>query len=229
MQEQDTKPSKDRSLNHPTSEEWMEFLYGESPQERRAAMETHASSCAACAQRLKEWRSSAAELDQWKLPVAEPAAGTTTKRFAPRIKWAVAAVILLSTGFLAGQISSSSRSEIANLQSSFSELSDSIKRDQSIQASNTLAAATEAANDQTAHLIAEYSASQAAQRLADQKSVGLVLSALEVRLNALHSELTTVALNTQTGFHETHQNLLALASLSGASQESENLNPTPQP
>jgi anti-sigma factor RsiW len=202
----------------------MEFLYGECRPERRAVMETHASGCAACAERLKEWRSCAAELNRWKLPIAEPFAATQTMRFAPLGKWAIAAAILLSTGFLAGQISSSSRSEIASLKSSFLDLSTSVQRNQSTQASNTLAAA----NDQATRLIAEYSANQEAQRLADQKSVAMVLSALEVRLDALHSELTTVALNTETGFHRTHQNLIALASLSGSSQESEPLNPGSQ-
>jgi anti-sigma factor RsiW len=229
MPDQDTKSDADRSVSHPTAEEWMDFLYGECAEERRAAMETHASQCPDCAQRVKEWRASLSELDEWKLPAAEHSVSKTiTQRFAPLVKWAVAAVVLLSTGFLAGQFSSNSGKEIAALKSSVAGLSERMQQNLTAQTNNTLVVATEVANNEANRLLAEYSASQEARRLADQKSVGQVLAALELRLDNLHSELTTVALNTQTGFHRTHENLIALASLSVSSQNVENLNSTSQ-
>src|SRR6476469_8229994 len=117
MQKQTTDAGSDGTMTHPTAEEWMEFLYGESSEDRRRTLEAHAGHCASCRERLKEWQRSTAALDAWKLPTIQATAGKRGSGFAPRMKWGIAAVALLFAGFLAGHASNSSHSEIAMLKS----------------------------------------------------------------------------------------------------------------
>jgi len=74
--------------------------------------------------------------------------------------------------------------------------------------------ATAAARTETLRLLAEFSRLQQEQRATDLAALKLSLQDVDVRLAGLRSELETVAVNTQTGFQETHQNLTHLVSLS---------------
>ena len=80
--------------------------------------------------------------------------------------------------------------------------------------SNDVNIATAAANAETLRLLAEYSQLQKSQRATDQQNFAVALRSFETRLSRLRAELETVALNTENGFEQTHENFSRLASFS---------------
>jgi len=102
-------------MTHPTPEDWMAHLYGETPAARRAALDSHLQQCASCAARVQDWRSGMASLDQWELPSAprNPVAR-------PFLRWAAAAAVILVLGFVCGRFSAgNTRAAQAALQKDF--------------------------------------------------------------------------------------------------------------
>ena len=81
----------------------MEHLYGENSQTpaQRTAVETHLRSCAECRTQVTAWRQTMSALDAWRLPVA--AARSAPRGVVTALRWAAAAAVLVTAGFLAGR------------------------------------------------------------------------------------------------------------------------------
>jgi anti-sigma factor RsiW len=202
-------------LKHPESAEWMEFLYGELDDRRRRELDAHLASCAECSTQLKEWRSGMAHLDEWELPVPQP----VRRQWVPALQWAAAAALVLLAGFGLGRRSVSSTAEISTLKASVAELAAIVQHDRLATLSNTVNLATIAANAESMRLLDEYSRIQVNQHDADQQSFNLAMQRFDTRLARLRSEIETVAVNTESGFQQTRQNLTRLASYSVPADE----------
>lgn len=94
-------------MNHPTREDLVAHLYSELPPERHAEVMAHLSECGGCQRTVTEWRSSIAELDAWQLPAQPPQQKREREpvAFPSFSKWALAACLAISLGFLGGRIS----------------------------------------------------------------------------------------------------------------------------
>ncbi len=92
-------------MNHPTREDLVAHLYSELPPERQAELTAHLGQCADCKKLATEWRGTMAELDAWKLPSPQPKREHEPVAFAPFLKWAIAACLAVSFGFLGGRYS----------------------------------------------------------------------------------------------------------------------------
>jgi len=193
------------ALNHPDANEWIEFLYEETPAPRRRQIEAHLGSCPSCASKVNSWRETLESLDRFELPV--PAA-RAKRGWMPAFRLAAAAVLVLAAGlgFALGKRSSSS-AEVEKLRHSVAQMELMLQSSQTLNYSNTIFAATAAANEETIRLLADFAHSQDEKLLADRRSVGLVLQDFETRLTKVHRDLETVAVNTQTGFQQTRRNL----------------------
>ena len=75
---------------------------------------------------------------------------------------------------------------------------------------NAIKAVAAVANTETQRLLADYARLQEDQRATDR----LAFRAMDLRVNKLRSELETVALNTESSFEQTHENLTRLVALS---------------
>jgi len=211
MSTQDSDTRTARLVNHPGPAEWMSFLYGEIPARRKRELDAHLAQCPACASHVQNWGATMNALDQWTVPESRP-----PRRWASALKWAAAAAIVLALGFDLGRRTSTSAAEIADLKRSIARL-DELARPVAAPGLNNNApatTATAAARTETLRLLAEFSRLQQEQRATDLAALKLSLQDVDVRLAGLRSELETVAVNTQTGFQETHQNLTHLVSLS---------------
>jgi hypothetical protein len=197
-------------VNHPEAAEWMAFLYEEVAPERKRELNVHLSQCAACAGQVAAWRSGMNVLDEWRLPLVRRAARQPFGAW----KWGAAAAVVLGLGFVLGRQTSPRAAELAELKQSVAQLADSVQRDRDAGLSNGVNMATVAANSATLRLLAEYSQLQENQRAADQQTLALAVQNLETRVSRLRAELETVAVNTEGGFEQTHQNLSRLASFS---------------
>ena len=198
-------------MNHPTHSEWMAFLYGELPPAKRREFGAHLAGCAACAAEVQTWRAGMDALPQWDLPAIR---STPRLQWWPTLKWAVAAALVLGFCFLLGRQTSPAAAELTALKATVAKLEQSVRREADFDPADAVQSATTAANAETLRLLAEFSLLQDDQRAADQRALNLTLQAFNLRLQKLRGELETVALNTETGFQQTHENLTHLVSLS---------------
>jgi hypothetical protein len=195
----------------------MALLYAEAAPARKRELEEHLAHCADCSAQLQTWRAGTKALDEWRLPPMRrvPAAA----RFAPRpwwsaLKWAAAAALVMALGFRFGRQTSPNAVELAALRKSVAQLAEAVQQERGAGTSNNVNLATAAANTETLRLLAEYARLQESQRATDQQNLAAALRSFETRLGRLRTELETVALNTENGFEQTHENFSRLASFS---------------
>jgi hypothetical protein len=101
-----TDGRKPGALNHPSSEEWMSYLYGEGPRQAKAALNAHLRACTECQQRVAAWRITTSNLDHWRVATPEAAFGWDLGQ--PALKWAWAALLVLGLGYGIGRFSTPS-------------------------------------------------------------------------------------------------------------------------
>jgi anti-sigma factor RsiW len=197
-------------VKHPDATEWMAFLYGEVAPEQKSELEAHLAGCADCAKAVAGWRSGMTALDDWKLPATRQ----NTQWASPVLKWAAAAALVLSMGVVIGRQTSPVNAELVELKATVAQLAGVVQHERGLNLTNSVRVATAAANTETLRLLSEYSRLQAEQRTTDQAAIALAIRSFETRLGRLRTELETVALNTETGFEQTRENLTRLASFS---------------
>jgi hypothetical protein len=148
-------------------------------------------------------------LDDWPLPAKRYA----RRQWMPTLRWAAAAAVVLAVGFGLGRQSSNARAEVAALKTSIADLTAVVEREHNFNLSNSMAIAA-TANTETLRLMSDYARLQQEQRAADQEVIKTALRSFDLRLGRVRSDLQTVAVNTEAGFEQTHQNLAQLVSYS---------------
>jgi hypothetical protein len=194
-------------VKHPGASEWMSFLYGECAPERQRELGAHLAACPTCAGQLQTWRSGMNALDDWPLPARRRA----RRQWFPALRWAAAAAVALAVGFALGRQTSNARSEVATLKDSVTQLTALVQSERMFNLSNSVAVAA-TANTETLRLLHEYARLQQEQRAADQEVIKTALRTFDLRLGRVRSDLQTVAVNTEAGFEQTHENLAQLVS-----------------
>jgi negative regulator of sigma E activity len=192
----------------------MSFLYGECAPERRGDLDAHLAACPTCTGQVQTWRSSMDALDDWPLPAKRH----VRRQWLPILKWAAAAAVVLAVGFGLGRQTSNARAEVAALKGSIANLTANVQREHTMNLSNSLAMAA-TANTETLRLLGDYARLQQEQRVADQEVIKTALRSFDLRLGRIRSDLLTVAVNTEAGFEQTHENMAQLASYSIPHQE----------
>jgi anti-sigma factor RsiW len=203
-------------LKHPDAAEWMAFLYAELAPDRHRELDDHLAQCVECAAKMKTWRAGTMALDEWRLPAmrrTSRASWIESHGWWPALKWA-AAVLVLALGFAFGRQTSPRTGELAALKTSVAQLAEAMQQERAAGQSNHVNVATAAANAETVRLLTQYLQLQESQRATDQQNLAVALRSFETRLGRLRAELETVALNTETGFEQTHENFSRLASFS---------------
>jgi hypothetical protein len=188
-------------MKHPNTEEWMSFLYHEDDSSRHATMQTHLENCAECAGRLKVWRGSMQSLDGWPTSAQRRSPG----RFQPWLQVAAAAVFMIGLGFAIGRAARPAPIDVAALKAE-------LARDFDARLTSTVASST----SEVQRLLAGFIQAQDDRRTLDREVIVTALRQLDAKyaanVAALRNELETVAVNTQDGLLETHEQLGLLAS-----------------
>jgi len=86
-------------MNHPKREEWVPYLFGEARPDAARVLKEHLRDCPECRQEINDWQRSLNRLDSWKLP----AANKPRPNFAPFLRLAAAAAVVLAAGFGIGR------------------------------------------------------------------------------------------------------------------------------
>ena len=208
---------------HPTPEEWMSFLYGEDSPARHAELGAHLHACATCRQQVQSWRGSMTALDAGAVPQVRRSWSA-----APVMRWAAAAVVVLSIGFGVGRMSSSAnaqmnqltaqlRSEMdAKLASTREAFAQTLQQQRAEFGEAVHSAAIEATNDEAEQLFARLAKLVEQRREVDQQTYLAALKQVDERYAALRQDLDTVAVNADDGFSRTREQLIELATLAQA-------------
>ena len=88
-------------MNHPTREDWMEYLYGETPADLRSARAEHLRECAECRAQLDAWQQTKRALDSWETGVRPLRTRTV---FSGAVRWAAAACLAVALGFVGARL-----------------------------------------------------------------------------------------------------------------------------
>jgi hypothetical protein len=234
-------------MKHPTSEEWMEFLYDESTPVRKTELTRHLADCGTCRAHVNEWRGGMATLDSWQIPAAKSV--PRGHRFVPLLKWAAAAMLFASAGFAAARFApaidaQSLRTQIeepirrrmeqdlkqvvaTEFRREWDEASSSLQthllqdlRDSQAQSLTALAKA----QGTTQQMLAELARTYSENRAEDQKEWVATLQRMQTQhltdLRTLRKELETVAVQTEDSLQKAETQLVRLATLT---------QPTPEP
>jgi hypothetical protein len=194
---------------HPGSDEWMAFLYNEVSRNREAQLRTHLATCPECRAQMAGWTMARNDLNRWRLPVMLPAfRGVAINT----LRWAAAAAIVAIVAFVAGRVTSPTAGQVARIEASLAQLAATVRQHQNTLAEAGNPGAVPSTTDEALRLLGDYAAFQAQQRRQDQSAVQSALAKLESGLHQVRGELETVAINTQTGFEQTQQNLTTLVS-----------------
>ena len=210
---------------HPTREQWMDWLYDEMPADTHAALQTHLAKCRQCEAQVNAWRGAMRELDGWSVPAPAADVHPVTliarlRAASHRFKWAAAAVLLLSAGWVAGnakssispkQLNAAVETQVARQMNVVrAELANDLK-----QANATHFAAVETNRVEFARLIAELTATVNEGRAADQQNVVTAFKEFDAKWLAIYAsfrrELETVAILTESGLKDTQQQLVQIA------------------
>ncbi|MEW6156100.1 MAG: zf-HC2 domain-containing protein [Verrucomicrobiota bacterium] len=87
-------------MSHPSREDWMAYLYGESSPETHQSLQQHLDVCPPCRVQMEAWQQTREALSTWELAPAVKRRRWT----ALTMRWAAAAVFVLGVGFGLGRL-----------------------------------------------------------------------------------------------------------------------------
>jgi hypothetical protein len=177
-------------MNHPKPEEWVPYLYGGMTPNAGRELKSHLKDCPECRVKIQTWQHTIKRLDAWKLPRAR----TSVERFAPALKWAAAAALVLAVGFALGRLSGGqgmaeqvrARLEPELRKALQPEMARLVRQEVGRNSMVVLAVS----GDQTEKLLAAYNTMNEARRAEDLERLYLMLK----------KQLDTVAINTEQEF-----------------------------
>ena len=193
-------------MKHPTREEWMSYLYDESPTDLRRLFQAHLRDCAACRAQIETWQGATRQMNEWPMPPRRrglPSAGL--------VRWAAAAVVVV--------LATVGVTNLLAMKREVSQLRAEVRVQLQGELDAALAQVTEQAS-QSATAEAQRLIVSVAQKL-EEKQIHerqTLLTALQ-KLNAqritdyakLRKELETVALFSEAGWQRAENQISSLA------------------
>jgi hypothetical protein len=199
-------------MKHPSPEELMEHLYGESSPTENSAMAAHLQACADCRRQTSTWRDAMKTLDGWPLPA--PRARRVAR---PILRWAAAAAVLLGVGFLTGRSFSPDAKTIqaAIRQEAAVQVAAALQLQRTALADELRASVTQSMGDETRRLLTSVAEQLDDRRQSDAEVFYTALQQLDARhaqeVARLREHLSTVAVVANARFDDTEEQLLQLA------------------
>ena len=208
-------------MTHPTREEWMSFLYDESPAESRASLKVHLNACAECRAQVTAWQQASRELNKWTLPRQRRAASST-----PLMRWAIAAAVVGlailgsvrmkalndDVGALRAEIESNRKQAETTLRQ---QIAEQMHTEIDAALAQLTGQAAKTASAEARSLVAAVVQKLEEKRVADQQTTLAALQNLSAQRVAdyasFRKELETVAVFTEAGLQRTQNQIATLA------------------
>jgi hypothetical protein len=201
---------------HPSQEQWMEFLYDEIEVREKQAIEKHLESCAPCRETRARLSDTREGLDVWEatLPPRHRLAGG----WFPWVKWAAAAAVLVTTAFATGRFSRLPI-DVAELRSEIAKpLREELSRELNAQLAEVRARSEKAVAEALAvnkQQVEQLARTVASLREEDRRAVYASLQELEAQqageYRRLRQNLETVAVLTDQSLKDAQRQLIQLA------------------
>jgi anti-sigma factor RsiW len=203
------------NMIHPSREEWMDFLYDESPASRRAELDAHLKSCPACELQVARWRNTMGALDADELSTPTAGKSITWSKW----KWAAAAAFIIAAvggGFGLGR--ASSPRDVQSLRAAIrSEMRGEMQAAMEEQRRG-FAAALASVSSEAQRVLAEYTQAAEEKHLQERQTLLQTVQQLDAsrqsEILSLRKDLETVALFTDDGLKKTEAQLFQLANYS---------------
>ena len=202
-------------MNHPKPEEWAPYLFGEAGPVAGRRLKAHLATCPECRAHISGWKRSVERLDAWELPRTEPSRAL----FAPALRWAVAALLVVGIGFGLGRLTAAPRVSSGELHALVAgEVRGELARAQR-QTTNALAALEtrriQAADLQSRSLLQGFTEVLAQARAQDRQAVLALFRELEEQHTtayvALRKDLETLASLTDDQLRQARFRLMEFA------------------
>ncbi len=195
----------------------MSYLYGElSPADRREA-DRHLQGCAECRQRLDQWRVTMGLLDTDHATLALPSRRERTVAFAPVIRWALAASVVLWAGFAVGRATGLGKADVERqIAVSRAQITAELRQRHEEDLKAMAAATVAATSEQNRNFLAQFSRQFNDARSEERRDWIAALDALSRQhaddLAMVKTGLNALARKTGAGFQQAESQLNRLAS-----------------
>jgi hypothetical protein len=216
-------------MKHPEREEWIPWICGEADGPTRERLDEHLAECSDCAREVAAWRRTLGKLDSWKLTKPAPALHTE-----PRLKWALAAMLVLGLGFAFGRVSARDRVDPvalrqniesavrASVQADLVKALQDVRDEQSSALARTEQRVAQASQSQSNRLWQNVLDTLASARAEDAQAIRTALQQTENRHDAeivsVRKDLETLASMTDEEIRQARLKLIQLAALSASTQ-----------
>jgi hypothetical protein len=191
-------------MTHPTREDWMSFLYNESPSGTRAQLQAHLDGCAECRAQLATWQQAAQQMSEWKMQRRRKTSAT------PVLPWAIAAAFVALAAVGAVQLVSLGK-EVKQLRAS---LPGQVRQELNTALAQVAERASRSASAEAQSLIAAVAEKLEEKRLTDQQATFTALQKLNAQrladYAALRKELETVAVFSEAGLQRAENQISSL-------------------
>ena len=200
-------------MNHPSREEFVPYLFGETKTGSSRRLKEHLRCCPECRSEVERWRRSLGRLDGWKLPRSARRVGI----LGPLLRWVAAPAalaVLLALAFVSGRLSGPGQSVAEAREAIAAELRQEMRQELARSVEQRLARAEAAvvqkAGEEARELLAAYSLAAESKRAEEIRVMNSAIEQLEARWQdqriadylALKKELDTVAVNTDAGLRQ---------------------------
>lgn len=212
-------------MNHPSREEWGLYLFGEASPDLNKKLDAHLKECPACAEEVKGLRRTMQRLDAWQYP--KP---VVRVRFAPVLRLAAAAAIVLAVGVGLGRVTAPPQANLvaakAELRASLLNEFQNLAQQNEVSCSNLVAAAEQrivrTTEDALNTLGSELIEAVNLKSEADRRQIQTVIDQLNRQRQAdyvsLRRDLETVAAAADEEIRQAHFTMLQLANFAPANQ-----------
>ncbi len=177
-------------MNHPSREEWTDFLYGDLAPDRERELHTHLGDCAECRGQIDAWRAVRRELGGWEFP--QTRAHAAPGHSWPFLKLAAAAVMMITAGYGLARWTAPAADSSAVRAALAAELRDELRSE-----------FARFASDQTAR--------QQEYQSAFTKALGRLEAQRLMDYASLRKDVETVAVHAEDELETARQNMIRLA------------------
>jgi hypothetical protein len=191
-------------MTHPTREEWMSYLYDETPAGPQESLRAHLKDCSACRTQIDTWQGASRQMNEWQLPRRRK-----ISHFPTVARWAAAAAIAALAIASATNLLATKR-EVRQLRAEVQA-----QRELNAALVQVTEQASKSASAEAQTLIAAIVEKLEEKRISDQQTMLAALQNLNTqRLTdyvKLRKELETVALFSEVGLQHAENQISSLA------------------